>query len=177
MAAELIHSYDDETDTSRKIKTAPEWLGVGSVGERESFIAGLIDSDGTKDRNSYKITTIYEELCDKVVFFCRTLGIQVSVHMPQRRGDNQQTYVIHLMGGAALRRISDRLAIDRKKLARSSYDEAANDPPQVAFAVTPLHEQREFVQIEIEGGEFQLANGLLMLDSKADVTPGNSNSQ
>ena len=170
-------SPPDVNGNKKKVKSAPAWFGVGSVEARENFIAGLIDSDGTRDRNSYKITTIYEDLCHKVVFFSRSLGIHVSVYTPQRRGDNQQTYIIKLSGGAALRRISDRLGIDRKKLARSSYDEAANDPPQVAFAVTPLHEQREFVQIEIEGGEFQLANGLLMLDSKADVTPGNSNSQ
>lgn len=55
--------------------------------------------------------------------------------------------------------------------------DGTRDDSQVWFTIRPLYQQREFVQIELEGGEFMLANGLVVSDSKARGTPEGPNSQ
>lgn len=149
-------------------KSAPKWLVTVPVEWRESFLAGLTESDGTRSirRRTYRITTIYADLCNTVAAVCQSLGIAAVVTFVEKEGRSHEKYIISLTGGKTLRSTMMRLASPRKK-PMEWPSEGACDADSMAFAITPLGKQLDFVVIEIEGHEFQLANGLVMLDVTA----------
>ena len=163
-------------------KTAPEWLITAPVSWRESFLAGLTESDGCKGQNSkdYGIVTIYEELCTRVVAIARSLGMSANVYTREARvyrwADKtynlQKAYFIRFGGDEAVFRVMSRVATPRKKPDerwRAPHEAWQRSPELFWFTATPLHKKGRVIKLRLRNGfEYALACGMLMVAEGAE---------
>lgn len=80
------HSYD---------KFIPKPYLLGTVEDRLELLAGLIDTDGTVDKesNGFSYTTVSERLADDFIFLCRSLGCYATVS--KRKAGYRKNGVFH----------------------------------------------------------------------------------
>ena len=103
-------------------KVIPDFLTYESFDVRESFLAGLIDSDGhvKRDEPSATIKTIDPAVGDGIVKIARSLGVCVSVSVEQAKvvhGVSHKTaYSVHMRGGDVLESVLSGCAQGRKKI-------------------------------------------------------------
>lgn len=121
-------------------KHIPEIYLKNSKNNRLSLLAGLIDSDGSKDSNGgYTITLKDKNLADQVTYLCRSLGFYTSNKLKKarmRRKDNTiyECDVRRLtINGNNLYEIPCR--IERKKIKKKSS--RVSDALSTGFKVVP----------------------------------------
>ncbi|MCQ5086576.1 hypothetical protein NE685_12520, partial [Cutibacterium acnes] len=76
------------------VKNIPSFLSTDNIGTRETFLAGLIDSDGyVTDEHGIKATikTIHTSVRDGLVSLARSLGLVVSVNAEPAKVDMNGT--------------------------------------------------------------------------------------
>lgn len=103
-------------------KTIPEYLSSDDFEVRESFIAGLIDADGSVKRKengeveSAIFKTSYKTVCDGLVKLARSLGIKVSVSTEKLLVEDNYKYEFGYqvnLSGAALNGVLRLCALAR----------------------------------------------------------------
>jgi len=79
-------------------KHIPEIYKVNSKENRLKLLAGLIDSDGSKNCNGYDYVTKLEGLADDIVFLCRSLGLQAKKRIKYNKKYDKNYYRISIHG-------------------------------------------------------------------------------
>lgn len=104
------------------VKNIPSFLSTDNIGTRETFLAGLIDSDGyVTDEHGIKATikTIHTSVRDGLVSLARSLGLVVSVNAEPAKVDMNGTkhkisYAIYMSGGDVLLNVLSKCAGSKK---------------------------------------------------------------
>lgn len=104
------------------VKNIPSFLSTDNIGTRETFLAGLIDSDGyVTDEHGIKATikTIHTSVRDGLVSLARSLGLVVSVNAEPAKVDMNVTkhkisYAIYMSGGDVLLNVLSKCAGSKK---------------------------------------------------------------
>lgn len=130
-------------------KYIPESYLRASVTQRFELLAGLIDTDGCKHGNNYRIYTVSEQLAKDIKRLSGSLGIPASMTYREKRS----IYVICLYG----KRILDiPVRVSRKQV----HSVSSKDALLRRFKVTPTTEQPFYGftldgdQLYIDGGTF-----------------------
>lgn len=130
-------------------KYIPESYLRASVTQRLELLAGLIDTDGCKHGNNYRIYTVSEQLAKDIKRLSGSLGIPASMTYREKRS----IYVICLYG----KRILDiPVRVSRKQV----HSVSSKDALLRRFKVTPTTEQPFYGftldgdQLYIDGGTF-----------------------
>ena len=116
-------------DMNKPTKNFPEWFKTQEISLREYFIAGLIDSDGHVELDSFgklinaSITTIYSSICENLCELARSLGLKTSVYIRNAYIDKEgyehkKSYAIKLWknSGFCLESILSKCVLPRKKI-------------------------------------------------------------
>lgn len=107
-------------------KCIPSFMRSETKEVRETFIAGLIDADGSTYRDNgsvkVKISTVHAPIRDGLLVLGQSLGLSVTVSVDaqqQRETFNQsETWVFHLLSGSnkhVLRSIVNRCSCERQR--------------------------------------------------------------
>ena len=130
-------------------KYIPESYLRASVTQRFELLAGLIDTDGCKHGNNYRIYTVSEQMAKDIKRLSGSLGIPASMTYREK----SSTYVIYLYG----KRILDiPVRVSRKQV----HSVSSKDALLRRFKVTPTTEQPFYGftldgdQLYIDGGTF-----------------------
>lgn len=100
----------------QKNKHIPFDFKTSSREDRLQILAGIIDTDGHKDKHGYEITTKYKKLADDIVFVARSVGLSArrcSTFKKSQTMENSKEYFRVNIGGDAFIIPSK---VDRKKL-------------------------------------------------------------
>ncbi|KAI0006917.1 ATP synthase alpha/beta family, nucleotide-binding domain-containing protein [Xylariaceae sp. FL0662B] len=101
-------------------KALPDFLACESFEVRESFLAGLIDSDGHVEREEpgATINTTYRNVCEGMVKIARSLGARASIYVEQAKAVRGVSYAIYMSGtngDGVLESILSGCSLERKK--------------------------------------------------------------
>ena len=108
------------------VKTVPEQLAFDDISVRESFLAGLVDSDGeVKESKNATISTIYKSVCYGVLKVARSLGIETSITTENAKvaltGVNQLIYQVFL-NGPAVAGVLAKCALEKNKSTETDFE-------------------------------------------------------
>ncbi|KAI9734870.1 MAG: glutamate synthase [NADH] [Cirrosporium novae-zelandiae] len=143
---------------------------------RLAVIAGLIDSDGTyvKSHNTYRFIQMTEQH-KKIVTDLKELalscgisvtGVDEGVPRPSFPGAPLSTaYIIYLGKGSA--KFQHHLLMPRKRM---NFNKTYNNHDARPFTITDV-DPGEFRAIEVSGGQFQLANRLVVENCHLNTCP------
>ncbi|RCK67349.1 V-type proton ATPase catalytic subunit A [Candida viswanathii] len=133
--------------SSGLVKTVPHHLAVEDIDVRESFLAGLVDSEGSvrtrSDRSAHAIiSTVHKSVSEGVVKVARSLGIRTSVSTEDKRIDaygvqHPFAYRVYL-AGSALAGVLSKCALERKQVPAKKF---SRDPVLFHFDLIKSEEE------------------------------------
>lgn len=126
-------------------KNVPSYLLSDSISNRETFLAGLIDSEcygHQQDGLSATIKTVYKTVMAGIVAVARSLGLTVSVNIEEAE-NNGSVYAIAIGGGDALLSVLAKCATAKQSRAPSSK-EVPREVSKVYFDMEELEEDEYF---------------------------------
>lgn len=81
-------------------KFIPDDYKINTRENRLKLLAGLIDSDGYKNKHGIIFCNKNKKLCEDVIFVCRSLGLSASLSPFLNGVYNQTYYKVHISGNA-----------------------------------------------------------------------------
>lgn len=153
------------------VKNIPSFLSTDNIGIRETFLAGLIDSDGyVSDEHGTTATvkTIHTSVRDGLVAVARSLGLFVSVNTEPAKVDKNGTihkvsHAVYMSGGDVLLNVLSQCAGTRKFRA-APVSAVVREPKGFYFDLEEL-EQDDYYGITLSDDsdhQFLLANQVVV---------------